>query len=165
MIFKLAFSQCALQNTGADHRAVSGAVSIGRVPVRAVLVSVGLLVIAVHAATGQSNSVPAKYRYTGWIVASEQPGGWPTHLLVEGDAGTLRFADRWNLTNSPVGYRVCVKRVSASAEPCRAAKAPVNTRPSIIPMFVSCCGDFVARWYVSGRLVGSWPFRYVPEHS
>ena len=93
-------------------------------PVRAVLVSVGLLVIAVHAATGQSNSVPAKYRYTGWIVASEQPGGWPTHLLVEGDAGTLRFADRWNQTNSPVGYRVCVKRVSASAGPAGPPRHP-----------------------------------------
>ena len=134
------------------------------VTVRVVLASLGLLGIAVHAAKAQSNSVPAKYRYTGWVVASEQLGAWPTHLTVEGDAVTLRFADRSNLTKSPVVYRVCVKRVSASAGSCRGAKAPVNTRPSIVPMFVACCGDFVARWYVSGRLVASWPFRYVPEH-
>jgi hypothetical protein len=135
-------------------------VSIAPVTLRAVLVGLGLLGIAVHAATAQSNSVPAKYRYTGWVAVS-----WPTHFVVEGDTVTLRFADRRNLTKSPVVYRVCVRRVSASAGSCRTARAPVNTRPSSVPMFVDCCGDFVARWYVSGRLVASWPFRYHPENT
>jgi hypothetical protein len=128
-----------------------------------VLASVGLLVIAVHAATAQPNAVPAKYCYTGWVVEGDRQG-WPTHLLVEGDSTWLEFADRYNLTKSPVAYRVCVRRVSASAGSCRAAKSPVDTRPSIVPMFVTCRGDFVARWYVSGRLVASWPFRYRAEH-
>ena len=130
----------------------------------AVAVGAAILVVGAPAAFGQPGSVPAKYRYTGWLVANEQSSGWPTHLLVEGDGGTFRFADRWNLTKTPTVYRVCVTRVGAQAVSCRVASAPITTRPSLIPVFVSCCGDFVARWYVSGRLVASWPFRYLPEH-
>jgi hypothetical protein len=134
-------------------------------PVRTILIAVGLFLVATQAGFGEPSSMPAKYRYAGWMVATEQRGGWPTHLLVEGDAGTLRFADRWNLTKKPVAYRVCVRRNHARVGPCKVATAPISTRPSVVPMFVSCCGDFVAYWHIAGRLVASWPFRYVAEHS
>jgi hypothetical protein len=132
---------------------------------KAALVGVTLFLVAATASHAQPSLVPAKYRYTGWLVASEQSSGWPTHLLIEGDGGTLRFADRWNLTKIPTVYKVCVKRLGAHVASCKAATAPVSTRPSLVPIFVLCCGDFVARWYVSGRLVASWPFRYAPEHA
>ena len=107
--------------------------------------------------------MPDRYRFTGWMTATVGPTAWPGNLLVDGDDGTLRFADRWHLTHNPVAYRVCVVRLGSSTGPCRERHAPTSTVPSVIPVFVHCCGDFVARWYVAGRLVATWPFRYIPE--
>jgi hypothetical protein len=129
-----------------------------------VLAAVVLFVSSAGAATG---GMPDRYRFTGWMEATTGPGGTPTHLLVDGDGGTLHFDDRWNLTRKPVAYRVCLVKVGLLSGPCRQALAPPNYSgphaESVLSVFVSCCGDFVARWYVAGRLVAMWPFRYVPE--
>jgi hypothetical protein len=43
------------------------------------------------------------------------------------------------------------------------AHARIDTRPSVVPVFVRCCGQFIVKWYVAGRVVATWPFRYIPE--
>ena len=123
--------------------------------------AVALVASAVCSASG--SPMPDKYRFTGWMAAGQSPSDWPTHLLVEGDAGTLRFADRWNLARKPVAYRVCVSKSGSAVVECRGAKAAIGGHPSLLPVFVRCCGDFVTRWYVAGRLVAMWPFRFIPE--
>jgi hypothetical protein len=145
---------------------MNGIVLITHMPVRrivalATVALASLLATSVLAANGPG---PTKYRFTGWMSPSAVPGGWPSHLLVEGDAGTLRFADRLNLTRKPVAYRVCVFRLGSSRGPCRRSAAPISARPSVLPLFVSCCGEFVAKWYVGGRVVATWPFQFVREH-
>ena len=101
--------------------------------------------------------MPTKDRYTGWLAPS---GTSPSHILVQGDGIDFLFADRWNLTHSPVVYRVCVAGL------CKTARAPVSTRPSTVHFGLTACGkDYVARWFVAGRRVASWPFRYLCEHN
>ncbi len=132
------------------------------------VVTVGIAsfaLVASAACSASGSPIPDKYRFTGWMAPGESPADWPAHLLVEGDGGTLRFADRWNLTKKPVAYRVCVSKAGSPRAACRGAKAGIGTRPSVLPVSVLCCGEFVARWYVAGRLVASWPFRFIPESS
>ena len=133
-----------------------------RVAALAIIVSVGVLTMSASAGNG---AAPGKYRFTGWMAPSKLPGALPSHLVVEGDAGTLRFADGLNLTGRPVAYRVCVFRLGSSQGPCRHATAPVSTRPSVVPLFVDCCGQFVAKWFVGDRVVAAWPFQFQREHS
>jgi hypothetical protein len=105
--------------------------------------------------------MPARYRYTGWLAPS---GTWPSHILVEGDGINFLFADRWNLTGSPIVYRVCVVRTGQSAGVCKSAKTPISTRPSTVHFGLTKCGkNYVARWYVAGQQVASWPFRFLCE--
>jgi hypothetical protein len=125
------------------------------------LLLLAALAASVGAAGALAAGVPRAYRFTGWM----QPSFTPSHVLVEGDGGRLFFADRWNLTKTPVRYRVCIVREGARRGPCRTAKAPVDTRPSKLPVFVRCCGRYVARWSVGGHVVATWRFVYVPETS
>ena len=125
-------------------------------------------IVAVIAAVASSvlaadHGVPDKYRFTGWMAPSEAPSEWPKHVLFEGDAGTLRFADARNLKRKPVPYTVCAFKRSSSRGQCEHGLAPADTRPSVLPVFVHCCGQFVAKWYVAGRVVATWPFLYAPE--
>ena len=124
------------------------------------------LVLLTQASTGLAAraGMPDKYRFTAWLTAEASTGQLPGHLLMEGDGGALMFTDRWNLTQKAVTYRVCVVKNGASSGPCRDGTAPVRSTPSGLPMFVRCCGRFVAKWYVSGRLVATWAFSYIPEH-
>lgn len=68
-----------------------------------------LLLLACLAATAVAGSataagIPSKYRYAGWLTPC--PGCSPKHLVVEGDGPSLNFADAWNLTSTPMPYRV-----------------------------------------------------------
>jgi hypothetical protein len=113
------------------------------------------------AGSTSKNPMPAKYRYTGWLAPS---GTWPSHILVQGDGISFLFADRWNLTHSPVTYRICVVKTGGSARLCKSAEAPASTRPSTVHFGLTVCGkNYVARWYVASREVASWPFRYLCE--
>lgn len=47
-------------------------------PVRTILITAGLFLVATQVGFGESSSMPAKYRYTGWMVATEQRGGCDT---------------------------------------------------------------------------------------
>ena len=115
----------------------------------------GAVVFAAH------SSMPDKYRFTGWMAPSANAS--PRHVTFEGDAPVLRFADSWNLTKTPIAYRVCVVKVDTAQRSCQTGTARIDTRNSTLPLKVSCCGQFLATWYVSGRAVARWPFLYQPE--
>ena len=128
----------------------------------AVFIGAPFLVISVPSASSVQRP---QYRFTGWVTASPTLAAGPTHLVVEGDAPQLRFTDRWNLTSRRTSYRGCVSKLLASPSRCLVATAPIDGKPSVLPLPVRCCGEFVARWYVGRRLVAGWRFRYVPEHA
>ena len=127
----------------------------------------GLIVVAVLATVAAvfaaDNSMPDKYRFTGWMAPGA--GASPRHVTFEGDAPVLHFADSWNLTTTPTLYRVCVVKVSSLQRSCQAGRARIDTRDSTLPLKVKCCGEFLATWYVDGRAVARWPFLYQPESS
>jgi hypothetical protein len=131
--------------------------------------SVALLAVFVAAPVvigvpSASSAQPSQYRFTGWVTAGSRLAADPTHLVVEGDAPQLRFSDRWNLGRRRTAYRGCVSKLPSSSSRCLTATAPIDGKPSSLALPARCCGDFVARWYVGGRLVAAWRFRYVPEH-
>jgi hypothetical protein len=131
------------------------------------IVLIGLIVAVVTAvvavAFAADSSMPDKYRFTGWMAPSAVSS--PRHVTVDGDAPVLRFADSWNLTETPTAYRVCVVKVGTSRRSCRTGRARIDTRDSTLPINVRCCGQFLATWYVRGRAVAQWPFLYNPERS
>jgi len=136
-----ALSQFPTRGRLRDGRGVSGRHGVN-----------GLLVFGLVAGDGGGRrvaSVPASAE------ARRCKGGQPN--------GTLRFLDHWNLTKNPIAYRVCISGPASARRPCRSAMAPANARPSVLPVFVRCCGEFVARWYVDAHLVAAWPFRFVAE--
>jgi hypothetical protein len=132
------------------------------VVVLAVFVAAPFFVIGVSAA---SSAQPPQYRFTGWVTASPALAADPAHLVIEGDAPQLRFTDRSNLSRHRTAYRGCVSKLLSSSSRCLTATAPIDGKPSALALPARCCGDFIARWYVGGRLVAAWRFRYVPEHA
>lgn len=114
-------------------------------------------------AHGATRAMPDRHRFTGWMAVPA--GGPPSHLVVDGDGATLNFYDRWNLTKVSVDYRACIVRIGHGSVGCRTSVAPASDRQSVLRMFAKCCGAFVASWYVGGRRVATWPFRFIPETS
>jgi hypothetical protein len=110
-----------------------------------------------------SSGMPDRYRYTGWM-SPVYGAHTPNHVIFEGDAGTLLFADAYNLTEVPTVYKVCVHNAKSGRKRfCARGIAPLSTNASVIQLPDLCCGDFVAIWMVAGHEVARWPFRYAPE--
>jgi hypothetical protein len=144
---------------GALRRVVSA-----RTPIDALAVALVVLGTAGSAAAqvkGGSPWPPQKYRFTGWMSAGV--GDAPHHAFVDGDAVVLKFQDASN--ERPTRYRVCWARVDGANRRCSSRVARSFRTSSIEtggPLLRF--GSYVARWYVGGRLVASWPFLFSPEH-
>ena len=102
---------------------------------------------------------PQKYRYTGWMSAG--PGYVPHHAFVDGDGIILNFQDAGD--RQPTAYRVCWARVSGTGRRCWSRIAQPYRVSSIPTGGPTHFGSYVARWYVGGRAVASWPFLFAPE--
>jgi hypothetical protein len=130
-----------------------------------IIVTMAALAAAVTATIvfAASSGMPDRYRYTGWM-SPVYGAHTPKHVMFEGDAGTLLFADAYNLTQARTAYQVCVRNAQSGRKRfCASGTAPPDTRPSVVPLPDICCGDFVAIWTVTGHEVARWPFRYAPE--
>jgi hypothetical protein len=77
---------------------------------RKVLLVLVVLAVLVSAAPGSSQSVPARYRYTGW--ASQLTARLPQHMLVVDAPFKLLFNDYANPSGTE-DYRVCHAKVGA----------------------------------------------------
>jgi hypothetical protein len=81
----------------------------------------------------------------------------PGHRFVVGDGLYLTFRDR---VGASTPYRVCWQRDDGAGRRCWAARtSSIPGRPSrIFTAAPGLTGHFIARWYVRGRLAGSWTF-------
>jgi len=131
-----------------------------------VAVAVAALAIVVASASGSGKQAaatwpPQKYRYTGWL--SPSGGDRPLHAVAEGDGAVLNFDDQASLGSTK--YRVCWSRVGTGTQRCAKSvvRYPRLGRVSIVGPHLRF-GRYLARWYVHGRVVASWPFLYSPEN-
>jgi hypothetical protein len=120
--------------------------------------ALGVLLLAVSPASAAWP--PQKYRYTGWMSIDGTYA--PEHAFSEGDSFLFQFEDRGALKSTR--YRLCWSHPNGTAKRC---VARVYRYPHISSVRASGprlhLGRYVARWYVRGRKVASWPFIFSPE--
>jgi hypothetical protein len=120
-----------------------------------------LLLLVVLAALGSSAAasaqpVPARYRYTGWV--SQLVARLPQHMIVVDGSFKLLFNDYANPVGSE-GYRVCYARVGGTQHCAHRTLNGVHV--DAITRTIHQTGQYIARWYVAGHAVVSWPFLVV----
>jgi hypothetical protein len=114
------------------------------------------------APTAASAWPPASYRYTGWL--SPGSGDRPLHAVTQAGVFVLNFWDGGSAR--PTRYRVCWAHPNGRSRKCvpRTARHPKISRVTISGPHLQF-GRYVARWYVHGQVVASWPFVYGPERN
>jgi hypothetical protein len=126
---------------------------------KVVLLLFGLLATLVSAAPGIGQSVPACYRptacyrYTGWV--SQVVGRQPQHLIVVGGSFRLLFNDYANPSPTEA-YRVCYAKVGRTPHCTQRTLSGVHV--DAVLRTIGHTGQYIARWYVRGHVVASWPF-------
>jgi hypothetical protein len=135
-------------------------------PLLAVATAAAALAIVVAAASGSGKKTdatwpPQKYRYTGWLGVN---GEMPVRAVSEGDSFAFYFDDRGSLGSTR--YRVCWRHLETGKRQCaaRIERYPHLGRVRIAGPHLRF-GRYVARWYVYGQIVASWPFLYSPERT
>jgi hypothetical protein len=123
---------------------------------RKVLLFLVLLAALVSSAPGSSQSVPPRYRYTGWV--SQVAGRQPQHMIVVHGSFRLLFNDYANPTGIEA-YRVCYARVGGTRHCAQRTLSGVHV--DAVVRTIGATGRYVARWYVRGNIVASWPFLVV----
>jgi hypothetical protein len=137
-----------------------------KIPAREVLVltlclSIAMVVAVTTAVGGQQSATPTPYRFAG---AVENNRGAPAHRIMAGDGFWFLFFDALSQGRASERYKLCLAPPGRSPVRCwqRNARfgfgrvAYAGTLPSNVPF-----GVLDARWFVNGRVVATWRFRYL----
>jgi hypothetical protein len=101
--------------------------------------------------------VATAYRFTGW--ASPAMLSKPSHKLSGGTGVQLNFTDS---DRQHTAYTVCVTNPHSQITCWKRTTSDFSAVSVVRPRvwaWKTILGRFIARWYVSGRLVASWHFQ------
>jgi hypothetical protein len=105
----------------------------------------------------------AARRFSGYVACSVSDSSFrspPRHTCYGGDVPYAVFTDR---RRSFTRYRKCITVPGGQTYCARHRTGRAGLRHQR-PISAGAVGQYTVRWYVAGRLVRDWSFRYAPEN-